>query len=335
MKNRTFRIVCFFLLLSSELLAQDIHWSQFNEIPLFQNPGNTGLFRGDYRFMMNYKDQWRSVSVPFTTFSCSADMKLKRLPKLGLGFLFFNDAAGDGVFRTIELQANVAYSIKLTSDSVHLIRGGLNVGINHRQINWDKLTFDNQYNGIVFDPNLPANEFYQTDRKTNYSIGLGVVYTYAMSKEKRLTAGLGFFNLNRPNQGFFNQKVERDVRTNIFIKANYKLDVDIDLLPSINLSFQGVYREIIIGSSLKYTLIDNVKDYRAFYGGIWYRSRDAAYLTIGMDYQNWFFGLSYDFNFSKLTPASGARGGFEFATRYILNYFKPKKIMHRICPDFI
>ena len=58
-------------------------------------------------------------------------------------------------------------------------------------------------------------------------------------------------------------------------------------------------------------------------------------LSVGMDYQNWFAGLSYDINFSKLVPASNARGGIEIAVRYILHQFKPKKITHRICPDYI
>jgi hypothetical protein len=65
------------------------------------------------------------------------------------------------------------------------------------------------------------------------------------------------------------------------------------------------------------------------------RNKDACFLTVGYDYQDFFMGLSYDINFSKLVPASNARGGFEIAVRYIINRFKPKRIEHRVCPDFI
>jgi hypothetical protein len=65
------------------------------------------------------------------------------------------------------------------------------------------------------------------------------------------------------------------------------------------------------------------------------RNKDASFLTVGYDYQDFFMGLSYDINFSKLLPASNARGGFEIAVRYIINRFKPKRIEHRVCPDFI
>lgn len=333
--KRTGILVVLFTLKFLISTGQDIHWSQFNDIPLFQNPGNAGHFNGDYRFVGNFRDQWRSVTVPFSTFSLSADTRLYNNKNVGLGFLFFNDVVGDGKMRTIEFQGNASFLMKITKDSMHTIRPGINVGMNHRQINWDQLYFDNQFNGINFDPNLPTGETYQTDRKTNLSVGVGAIYEYYISKRKKMTAGLGFYNLNRPNQGFYGKDIQRDIRMNVFVKGLYKLDIDWDLVPSINLSIQGKYREFLIGSSLKYTLIEKAGTYRALYGGLWYRNRDAAYLSVGMDFQDWFVGLSYDINFSKLVPASNLRGGFEIAARYILNHYKPKKVIHRICPDFI
>jgi type IX secretion system PorP/SprF family membrane protein len=324
-----------FLLMVSNCLSQDIHWSQFNDIPLFQNPGNAGHFNGDYRLVANYRNQWKSVTVPFSTLSVSADARSYINKKLGFGILFFHDVTGDGKLRTVEMQANASYLFKLGSDSTHTIRPGITIGMNHRQVNWDQLYFDNQFNGVLFDPSLPTNELYQTDRRTNLSIGAGGVYEYYRNKREKYSAGIGIYNINRPNQGFYGEKIQRDVRLNLFAKGLHKLDVDWDLLPAINFSIQGKYRELMLGSSVKYTLIDRLGLYRAVYGGLWYRNRDAACLTVGMDYQSWFAGISYDINFSKLLPASNARGGVEFAVRYILNYFKPSRSLHRVCPDYI
>jgi len=210
--------------------GQDIHWSQFNDIPLFQNPGNAGHFNGDYRFVANYRDQWRSVTVPFSTFSVSADTRLNNNKNIGLGMLFFNDVVGDGKMRTIEFQGNASFLMKITKDSTHTIRPGINFGMNHRQINWDQLYFDNQFNGTNFDPSLPTNEIYQTDRRTNVSLGAGAVYEYYKGKREKITAGIAFYNLNRPDQGFYGQKIQRDIRMNIFAKCLYNLDVDWDLV---------------------------------------------------------------------------------------------------------
>ncbi|MBL1280550.1 MAG: PorP/SprF family type IX secretion system membrane protein [Fluviicola sp.] len=324
-----------FILLSSSSKAQDIHWSQFNDNPIFQSPSNAGHFKGDYRFVGNYRDQWRSVTVPFQTLALSADGRVEKYQNIGYGISFFQDVVGDGQFRTIELQGNVSYHLRLTTDSMHNIRLGANFGLNHRQFNADQFYFDNQFDGISYNPSLATGEAFQTDRKTNISAGIGATYQYYVNERFNFTGGVGAFNLNRPNQGFFEDVIRREIRLNIFGRGIYKLNYDFDLVPGINLSFQGKYREIVLGSSVKYTLINRLGEYRAVYAGLWWRNRDAAYVSVGMDYQSWFVGISYDVNFSKLVPASRTRGGIELAVRYILNHFKPKKVVHRICPDYI
>ncbi len=331
-KNYLYIIFCFSSLLVG---AQDVHWSQFNDNPIYQNPGNTGNFIGDYRFTGNFRNQWRSVTVPFNTLSLAADTKFIPHPNLGLGLLFFNDQVGDGKFRTTELQINASYELYLSKDSTHRIRPGINIGMNHRQVNTGLLSYDNQYNGVAYDPNLSSLETFQTDKFTNFSVGLGGVYIYTKNARESITVGLGAFNLNRPNQGFFLEKVQRDIRFNISGQAIKKLDIDWDLLPALQFSIQGKYVEAIIGSRVKYTLVNRNGIYKALYGGIFYRNKDASYLSAGLDYNNWFVGLSYDINISKLTPASQVRGGFELAVRYIIFQLKPKKITHRVCPDYI
>lgn len=75
------RIGFFLLLFNCAFLnsfAQDIHFSQLNRQPLYQNPGNTGDFKGDIRLMLNYKEQWRSVTVPFRSTVIGADFKIKK-----------------------------------------------------------------------------------------------------------------------------------------------------------------------------------------------------------------------------------------------------------------
>lgn len=315
--------------------AQDIHWSQFDDNPIFQNPGNTGQFKGDARFIGNYRDQWRSVTVPFTTLSLSADGRPFSSKNLGVGGLFFHDVAGDGQFRTIELQANVSYLLKLTRDSLHSVRPGINIGFNHRQVNTDQFYYDNQFDGIQFNPALSSNENFQNDRRSNFSVGLGAVYQYYKNDRLNFSGGIGIFNLNQPNQGFYGAVVQRDIRMNAFLRGIYKLNYDWDLVPALQFNMQGKYREFVIGSRVKYTLVNRLGNYRAVYAGLFYRNRDAGFISVGMDYQSWFVGLSYDLNFSKLVPASRTRGGFEVAVRYILHRFKPKKIVHRICPDYI
>ncbi|MEI8193324.1 MAG: type IX secretion system membrane protein PorP/SprF [Flavobacteriia bacterium] len=333
--QRTFCFWGFSLFLNGfALFGQDIHWSQFNDNPIFQNPANTGDFIGDTRFIGNFRDQWRSVTLPYQTFSFSIDRKTK---SFNYGILAFHDQAGDGKFRTLELQANLSKSFKITSDSMHSITAGLNLGLNHRQLNTDAFYFDSQYNGYIFNPLLPTNENFQTDRKTNLNVGLGALYTYHVSPRNHLKVGLSAFNLNQPNQGFYQSVVKRDVRWVAQVKYCQPIADRWDVLPSIQYSKQGVYDELMVGSSVRYYLPGSDRNYvyKALLAGVWIRGKDADILSVGCEYQDWFVGLSYDINISKLVPASQARGGFEIAVRYILFRFNPKRIDHRVCPDFI
>lgn len=317
------------------LVAQDIHWSQFSDNPIFQNPGQAGNFKGDYRFIGNYRDQWRAVTVPFQTTSISVDGRIPKFKNMGIGGLLFHDIVGDGKLRTIEFQTNLNIPLYLKKDSSIVIRPGFNLGVNQRQVNSQLLTFDNQYNGTKFDENLPTDEIFTTKSRTNLSVGFGTVLDWRINKKNKLNTGFGFYNLNRPNQGFLSAEIRRDIRTNLHARLDYKLKKNFFLLPAVNFSKQGKYTEFVLGTSVKYKLTEHLGEYRALYAGVWYRTKDAGYLTIGMDYQNWFVGVSYDMNFSKLTQASNARGGLEIALRYIHQSLKPKKIIHRVCPDYI
>ena len=292
------------------------------------------MFDGDYRFHANYRDQWRSVTVPFQTLSVSAEAK-NVYKNLSVGLVLMNDVVGDGKFRTIEVVPSASYAIKLTSDSSHVIRPAMQMGLNYRQFNAEAFKFDSQWNGVFFDQNLPTNEVFQTQRRGNYTVGVGATYEYIQSPRKRLVAGIGLFNINRPNQGFFGETIMRERRFNLFTRVHYEIGFDWDIIPSMQLNFQGTYRELIIGSQARYILVDRLGDYKAIYFGGYLRGGDAGYLMVGMDYQNWWGGISYDLNFSKLYVASRARGGLELSLRYIIKSVKKRDIFYRVCPDYI
>lgn len=317
-------------------LAQDIHWTQFDHNPIFQNPANTGHFAGgNYRIHANYRDQWRSVTVPFQTLSISGDHNGFLHENLSVGMYLFNDVAGDGKFRTIEFQPSASWLFKLTDDSVHLVRTGASVGVNYRQFNADAFTFGSQWNGEFFDNSLPTNEVFFTERRTNATLALGANYEWVGDERKKITTGIGFFNINRPNQGFFGENILRERRVNFFTRAQLELNNDWDLLPSLQINVQGNYREFLLGSQARYILKDRLGEYRAVLFGAYIRGGDAGALMGGIEWQNWWAGISYDINYSSLYVASRGRGGVEFSLRYIFGKYKPTKTIFRVCPDFI
>lgn len=325
------------MLFGNLLIAQDIHFSQFDMNPVYLNPALTGDHACDWRFAANQRSQWKSVSRPYNTIAMSAENRSGwLLPGLYHGINLFHDAAGDGNYRTIELNLSSAYQIYIDNDSIHSITPGVQVGINHRNINFSLLSWDSQFNGYYYDPSLPSQENFGASKRTGFNVALGTIYTYRPEKRKEIVAGVGLFNLTQNKQSFYGDDlIKRDMRIVIHARATWRLNFEWDIQPSILTQFQGKYKEIIFGANARYIIIDKKGEFIAPYAGVWWRNRDAAYLSAGIYYNSWKAGVSYDINFSKLTPASNLRGGLEFSLQYVLCIFKPKDILHRICPDYL
>ncbi|MEZ4923269.1 MAG: PorP/SprF family type IX secretion system membrane protein [Crocinitomicaceae bacterium] len=301
------------------------------------NPALTGNHDCNYRFSANQRSQWRSVSRPYNTIAMSAENRDGWiLPGMYHGVNIFHDAAGDGNYRTIEFNLSTAYQIYLDNDSVHSVTPAIQFGVNHRNIDFTKLNFDNQYNGYYYDGSLPTGETFGANKRTGFNMAIGAIYSWKPEKRKEIVAGAGWFNIPQMKQSLYGDDlIKRDRRVVIHGKMNWPLNFQWDIQPALFAQFQGDYKEIILGANARYIIIDKKGEFIAPYGGVWMRNQDAAYITAGIYYNKWTAGISYDINFSKLTPASNLRGGLEFSVQYILCIFKPKDIQHRICPDYL
>ncbi|MEX1000570.1 MAG: PorP/SprF family type IX secretion system membrane protein [Crocinitomicaceae bacterium] len=325
------------LLCTVQTLAQDIHFSQFYMNPVYLNPALTGNHKCDWRISANQRSQWRSVSRPYNTIAISAENREGWvLPGLYHGLNIFHDAAGDGNYRTIEINLSTAYQMYLDHDSIHSVTAGIQLGVNHRSIDFSLLSFDNQFNGYYYNPSLPTQENFGTNKRTGFNLAVGAIYAYKPSPRKEVVAGLGWFNIPQIKQSFYGDElIKRDRRLVIHAKGIYPINFEWDIQPGIFMQFQGKYKEIVFGANARYLMMDKKGEFIAPYAGVWMRNKDAAYLTAGMYYNNWTAGVSYDVNFSKLTPASNLRGGLEFSLQYVWCIFKPKEIIHRVCPDYL
>lgn len=316
--------------------AQDIHYAQFFNNPMYLNPANTGNYDANLRFVGNQRTQWRSVTTPFNTFSLSAEaIDMFGPENIGYGVSFMHDIAGDSRLSTTEFLLSGSYKYVLP-DSNHVLRPGIQFGVNHRQINYDDLYFDSQYNGFYLDEDLSNQEAFQTASKTAPALNLGLSYDWKINKEWDLNLGMALFNITRPKQSFFEvDDIRRDMRFVFHGTAEYKIDKYWALLPGLFTSFQGKYREITFGTQGRYIIKDKLGEYLAGFAGLWYRNQDAGFISVGLDYNDWRFGISYDVNISGLKVASNLRGGFEFSVRYLMRFFKPKPVTYRICPDYV
>lgn len=328
-------LLFFQILLSLSSWGQDMHWTQFNHNPLYQNPANTGNFKGDLRWTANYRDQWRSVSKAFSTVSVGMDGRLLSFRNLSFGGNFSHDVVGDGALRTLEANFSASYSLRLNNDSTQLISFGVNAGVNNRMVDWNAMKFGSQFNGIHYDPTYATNEGFTRSQRTNFNSSVGALYQNFLGDRKKIEVGFAMHNLARPNNGFYDEVIRRPIRYLLHAQMELPIGFDWDIIPSVQLQFQGKYWELLYGASVRYIIQDRMGIYRAAFFGAWNRPIDALMLSGGMQFNSLFVGLSYDINYNKLVPASSTLGAVEIALRYTLFRFKPKNINHRICPSYI
>lgn len=320
--------------------AQDMHFSQYLSSPANINPALSGLFDADYRFVVNHRNQWSSVTVPYVSFSGSADMKI-RIPALkremfGAAVLVNNDKTGDSEFGSTQFSLSLSYIKRMNRDSTLFFSLGLQGGFTQRSLNYEKLSFDNQYNGDFYDPSLPSGENFNRTSFVYFDLSSGVNIRYEPAGKYAFNAGFSLSHLNRPGQSFFNNDEIRLHEKSLFhISATYKMNSKIQLIPSLMYEKQNTFSEFLYGTSFRYAQLSKKLDSRAFYLGLHIRSSDAFILSTGMDYNNLYVGFSYDVNSSDLRPASHGRGAYEISLVYLLRKFRPLNAEKKFCPPYM
>jgi len=327
-------LLMWMILIVKRSLAQDIHFSQFMSSPMNLNPALTGSFDGAYRFIGNGRSQWSSATVPYQTLGLSADANnFLRMKNVGAGLSLAQDRTGDSHFSTFLL--NIAASYRINFTRKHSVSLGLQSGFTSRRIDYSNLYYDNQFNGYTYDASIPSVENFQNAGRIYANLNAGINWSYKPKKRNKVEGGFSVYNISTPKQSFFgNNFILLDQRFNIHASGQFMLSDRVDVLPTFLFMTQGTFREINGGGSFKYILNKNPNHYRALYVGASLRAGDALFGLLGMDYQKWYVGLSYDLNYSGFKPATNYRGGMEFAVIYIVDRL-PKKKKYRVCPAYL
>ena len=322
--------------------AQDVHFSQFYETSVLRNPALIGIYNGDYRFGLMYRNQWSSISAPFQTATGSAEMK-KQIGTsqdfIGFGVLGFYDKTGSINLTTLSGNAALSYNKNLNEEHGTFLSIGLMGGYLQRNYDPSKMTFGNQYtSGIGYDPNNPTGENLPNPKVTQMDFGAGINYTSNTGADNKTnySVGVAGYHLTRPENNFFasNAGVRQDFRWNVNASANWLLTETWSVQAQSNLMLQGNYREIILGGLVGRKNAESAsEDVLIFYGGLIYRVGDAIIPVVKIDYNDLTFGVSYDMNLSKLQAASNLKGGFEISIIKTGFLFDPNRgFSSTVCP---
>lgn len=318
-------------------MGQDIHFSQFYHSPLNLNPALSGDFEGDFRFCGNHKSQWKSFANAYSTFAISADAGIKspiKYGRIGLGLQFNTDMAGDAEFGTNHYKVSLSYHLPFKDSSIIVSTGG-NFAWTHHGINFNLLTFGNQYGGDAYNPSIPHNETIDYDEFGYFDYSAGVSLNYIPNTDLIIQTGFSANHINSPQKTFFETRnIELPIKYLYHGKALWHFKDDFWLEPMFLIMHQDKYLEVNIGSMFR--IAYNPLGLKYMYAGAILRAQDAGIFMIGGNYHDVDISISYDINLSKLAHISRGRGGVEISLIYILNRPKPFKAPnYRKCPEFM
>lgn len=320
------------MMLGFGIKAQDVHFSQFNQAPLIQNPAMAGA-ASPLQATINYRSQWRSITVPFKTSAASFHMRLKKNRNqknyFGMGLNFFNDHSGDGQLVTTVVNYSVAFHVQIKRN--HHLGLGLQAGYGQRRIDTQAFQWGSQYEAAGFNPNVATGENYGSQAFSYLDLSGGLVWAYDNKSGKmkvqgnnysKGSAGISLFHFNRPNYSF-NATGER-LMMKYVVHGNFLQSLGgskVAINPGFLAYRQGPNRQLMLGSLVRYDLLSESKYSNKFENvgaslGAYYRIGDAIVVSSLIELGAWNFGFSYDATLSTLRQATNGRGGFEISIGY-------------------
>jgi type IX secretion system PorP/SprF family membrane protein len=318
-------IVLLFAIISK---AQDLHFSQFYNSPLSANPANTGFIPdADFRVGINYRNQYKSVPVPYNTSSAFGDLQIAK-DKLyngwfGGGIMLLNDKAGSASLQSNKIYGSLAYHQILGESSVLSV--GFQAGYVRKALDFSKLTFDNQWNGKFFDVQAPVGESFASESTQYTDLNVGVNYALFPDENNYFNIGFAVQHVNRPKETFFsgvstlgnNYDLRLAPRFTTFLNGSFKLSDRVIVNPQAYVTNMQKVTQINLGGNLQYNLSGEEGGVSQLIAGAYYRFKDAIVPMVGLKHKSLQTVFTYDATAtSKLAPFNSMRGGAELSIIY-------------------
>lgn len=340
--EKIFKVLAFSIFTVANVNGQDAHFSQYYSSELYLNPALAGS-EPDMVFSSNYRTQWRSIVLPYTTSQISL-IKPFRSPGVkakhwgGAGLSFYNDRAGDGNFKTLGVNATFAINIQLSDNNGgSFLSFGVQGGIIQKNVDYTNLEWGAQFNPYVgFDVTVDPGEGQLGDSRLYPDVNAGLVYYYNAEQDFNAKKTAGYFgvssyHLNNPNESFIS-----GVEAKLPLLYKFHGGILFPVSPKIKLSpnVLGMYQRDVYhingGLYMTWHLFESsnpVLQGADVILGAWYRYRDSFIFSTGLAHKNYTLGFSYDFNSSNLRTFTQGRGAYEISLTIRKRTEKPLMII--------
>ena len=339
MKKKLYFLVSVLWLLAGKAGAQDVHFSQFFESAMLRNPALTGIYSGDYKVGVNYRNQWSSFVVPFQTAMFTAEIKalLREATRdyLSFGLTTVYDKAGSIDFTGVSAMGAVNYNKALGSESQTYLSVGLSGGYVQRSFDITKMRFANQFTANSYSVNNPTGETMNFGVLRHWDASAGISLSGALSRKANYYVGVAGYHISKPQESYFDETMIRlTTRWSGNAGLSARLGNGFGLTVHANYQHQQPYQETIAGLLLSHSfrMKDNSRKV-VFSGGCFYRIADAVIPMVKMEYDTWALTMSYDVTMSNNRLYLSGFGGYELSLSMRGNY-NHRKSSEIMCPRF-
>jgi len=321
-------ILVVLFLISIRSNGQDPTFSQFYANSLYLAPSFAGSTE-DFRFSINYRNQWPAIPGVFHTYSISFDRYMPNFNS-GIGILATYDVAGSGDLSTTNVGLIYSYDFRITNN--WHIRPGVQFKFHYLGLNIYKLIFNSSLSpGGVTPPIIPPP--FESVADFDFT-------TSVIAYDDKTWAGITVDHLLRPKQSFYGDESFVPVKVNIFggtqliARGRLRRKYDEILTIAANFQIQSSFYQSDIG----------VYYYRSpLMFGMWYRgipfvtsqAGDAVIGLVGYKTNDLQIGYSYDFTISNLIASTA--GAHEISIIYKFTTMTPGqrgRFRAIPCPDF-
>lgn len=347
MLKQVLKLTLFLLIFLSSmttLKAQDPQFSQFYAAPLYLNPAFAGSTM-QARAGINYRNQWPAIEASFVTYSAYFDYFFEDYNS-GVGMLINQDT--EGLAGLNSTSAAIQYTYQVFLNEYLAFRPALQAGFYYRNLNFNRLTFGDQFDPItgVFINPTTAEQF-----NTGLSKGFVDVSTGGLFYTKNAWLGIAYHHLNRPQQSLLDSEDRLPRKLSIHGGFKFLLDPggfggqvarERSITPTFQYKQQGSFDQIDIG--MYFTSEPIVLG--AWYRGVPYKqingfgNNESIVLLLGIIQKGaddeLHIGYSFDYTISGLGVSAG--GAHEFTLSYTWSMRDPRKphksAMYLPCPRF-
>jgi len=286
--------------------------------PQYFNPASVG-FGMNNRFQSFFRTQFIGVGQPFYTAGAGLDFGFLKTDDesanmLGYGVQIISDRVLNGILQTNAITNSLSYRVFFNEKKSTYFSLGIGFSVLTRTIDASQLTFGDQYySGRLFNPSsLEAIKQFPT----RYTTNTGFMFGY-QSELCYLQLGGSAYYINRTTNALIQNDPNQTYQYSSLLNFEYQLENQNTLLFHADYQNRLEKEFAYVGAAIGLPMN---KDDNRLYIGCFYRDKDAIVPYLGLIYNKYKMGISYDIYNNKFTASNLRPQTIEFQLTTTLSH---------------